>query len=170
VASLVEELVTILKEEEQLYRRLSGYGELKRQILVDADVPALEELTGLEQTSSDELLSLSNKQVHILNDIATVLGRSEEKMTVTKLIGYLAGQPDIQTKLRNARDQLLDAAGKLQVLNQQNEALLKQAIELAEFDITLFRSLRQAPETANYNRHAVNTGMLLGSSGFDAKQ
>jgi flagellar biosynthesis/type III secretory pathway chaperone len=170
VASLVEELVTILKEEEQLYRRLSGYGELKRQILVDADVPALEELTGLEQTSSDELLSLSNKQVHILNDIATVLGRSEEKMTVTKLIGYLAGQPDIQAKLRNARDQLLDAAGKLQVLNQQNEALLKQAIELAEFDITLFRSLRQAPETANYNRHAVNTGMLLGSSGFDAKQ
>lgn len=170
MASLVEELVTVLNEEERLYQRFLEYGEKKRQILIDADVPALEQLTSLEQTSSDELLSLSNKQVQILKDIATVLGRTEEKMTVTKLIEYLASQPDIQTKLRDARDRLLDSAGKMKVLNQQNEALLKQAIELAEFDITLFRSMRQAPETANYNKNAYNTGTLLGSSGFDAKQ
>jgi hypothetical protein len=170
VASLVEELVTVLKQEEQLYSRLLGYGESKRQILIDADVPALEELTGIEQSASDELLSLSNKQVQILKDIATVIGRTEEKMTVTRLIEYLASQPEIQAKLRDARDRLLDTAGKMQAINHQNEALLRQAIELAEFDITLFRSLRQAPETANYDKHAVNTGTLLASSGFDAKQ
>mgnify|MGYP004682154565 FL=1 len=91
-------------------------------------------------------------------------------MTVTKLIEYLGSQPDIQTKLREARDGLLDAAGQVQELNKLNEALLKQAMELAEFDITLFRSMRQAPETANYDKNAYNTGTLLGSSGFDAKQ
>jgi hypothetical protein len=170
VASLVEELVTVLKEEEQLYSRLLGYGENKRQILIDADVPALEKLTDLEQEASDALLSLSNKQVEILKDIATVIGRTEEKMTVTRLIGYLASQPEIQTQLRDARDDLLNAAGKMQAVNRQNEALLKQAIELTEFDITLFRSLRQAPETANYDKNAYNTGTLLGSSGFDARQ
>lgn len=170
MASLVDDLITVLKDEERMYRRFIEYGEQKRQILIDADVPALEQLTSLEQTSSDELLSLSNKQVQILKDIANVLGRTEEKMTVTRLIEYLAGQPDIQAKLRRARDELLDAAGQMQVLNRQNEALLKQAIELAEFDITLFRSMRQAPETANYNKNAYNTGTLLGSSGFDAKQ
>lgn len=170
MASLVDDLITVLKDEERMYRRFIEYGEQKRQILIDADVPALEQLTSLEQTSSDELLSLSNKQVQILKDIANVLGRTEEKMTVTRLIEYLAGQPDIQAKLRRARDELLDAAGQMQVLNRQNEALLKQAIELAEFDITLFRSMRQAPETANYNKNAYNTGTLLGNSGFDAKQ
>jgi hypothetical protein len=91
-------------------------------------------------------------------------------MTVTKLIECLASQPDVSSKLQDARDRLLDSAGKMQALNRQNEALLKQAMELAEFDITLFRSLRQAPETANYDRNAYNTGTLLGSSGFDAKQ
>ena len=166
MASLVEELVTVLNEEEQMYRRFIEYGEKKRQILIDADVPALEQLTSLEQTSSDELLSLSNRQIQVLKDIATVIGKTEEKMTVTRLIDYLASQPDIQTKLREARDRLLDAAGQVQELNKQNEALLKQAMEIAEFDITLFRSMRQAPETAN----AYNTGTLLGSSGFDAKQ
>lgn len=170
MASLVEELVTVLNEEEQMYRRFIEYGEKKRQILIDADVPALEQLTSLEQTSSDELLSLSNRQIQVLKDIATVIGKTEEKMTVTRLIDYLESQPDIQTKLREARDRLLDAAGQVQELNKQNEALLKQAMELAEFDITLFRSMRQAPETANYDKNAYNTGTLLGSSGFDAKQ
>ncbi len=170
MASLVEELVSILKEEERIYQTLITYGEKKRQILIDADVPALEELTCLEQTASDELLAYSNKQVQTLKDIATVLGKSNEKMTVTRLIEYLATQPDIQKKLIEARDCLMETAKQMQSLNQQNEALILQAIELTEFDITLLKSLRQAPETANYNKNAYSTGTLLGSSGFDAKQ
>ena len=54
--------------------------------------------------------------------------------------------------------------------NTQNQALLKNALEMVEFDLTLFKSLRQAPETANYNKDAYNTGSLLGGGGFDAKQ
>ena len=91
-------------------------------------------------------------------------------MTVTRLIGYLGTQPDIQAKLTAARDRLLDAAAQMQKINELNSQLLAQAIELAEFDITLFKSMRQAPETANYDRNAYNTGDILGSSGFDAKQ
>jgi hypothetical protein len=51
--------------------------------------------------------------------------------------------------------------------NAQNVVLIQQAIELNEFDLTLFKSMRQAPETANYDKSACNTGTLLGSSGFD---
>ena len=47
MASLVEELVTILIEEEALYSKLNEYGEQKVQILIDADIPALEKLTAL---------------------------------------------------------------------------------------------------------------------------
>ena len=170
MASLVEELVTILIKEEELYGKLNEYGEQKIQILIDADIPALEKLTELEQEASDELLSLSNKQITNLKDIATVIGKADEQMTVTKLIGYLDAQPDIQAKLTSARDRLLDAAAQMQKINELNSQLLAQAIELAEFDITLFKSMRQAPETANYDRNAYNTGDILGSSGFDAKQ
>lgn len=170
MASLVEELVGILEEEEKIYQKVYEYGEQKKEILIKADVPALEKLTELEQLASDELLACSSRQTQTLQDIATVLGKNDEQMTVTKLIGYLAGQPDIQTKLQTARDRLLDTAKKMQAINQQNEVLLKQAIELTEFDLTLFRSMRQAPETANYNKNAYSTGSLLGSSGFDAKQ
>ncbi len=170
MSSLVEELISVLTEEEKLYRSLIELGERKRQIVINADIPALEDLTVVEQAKSDELLALSNKQTQLLTDIKTVLGRKEEDITVTLLIRYLSSQPEVQQKLTVARDNLINSATKMQTVNQQNEILLKQAIELTEFDITLFKSMRQAPETANYNKHAYNTGALLGNSGFDAKQ
>ena len=170
MASLVEELINVLAEEESIYKKLTEYGEKKRQIIIDADIPELEKLTDLEQQASDELLTKSNKQIALLGDIATVLGKTDEKMTVTRLIGYLDKQPDIQSKLTETRDSLLDAADQMQKINDLNSQLLAQAIEMTEFDITLFKSMRQAPETANYDKSAYNTGTILGSSGFDAKQ
>lgn len=170
MASLVEELINVLAEEESIYKKLTEYGEKKRQIIIDADIPELEKLTDLEQQVSDELLTKSNKQIELLGDIATVLGKADEKMTVTRLIGYLDKQPDIQSKLTETRDSLLDTADQMQKINDLNSQLLAQAIEMTEFDITLFKSMRQAPETANYDKSAYNTGTILGSSGFDAKQ
>lgn len=170
MASLVEELINVLAEEESIYKKLTEYGEKKRQIIIDADIPELEKLTDLEQQASDELLTKSNKQIALLGDIATVLGKTDEKMTVTRLIGYLDKQPDIQSKLTETRDSLLDTSDQMQKINDLNSQLLAQAIEMTEFDITLFKSMRQAPETANYDKSAYNTGTILGSSGFDAKQ
>ena len=170
MASLVEELINVLAEEESIYKKLTEYGEKKRQIIIDADIPELEKLTDLEQQASDELLTKSNKQIALLGDIATVLGKTDEKMTVTRLIGYLDKQPDLQSKLSETRDSLLDTADQMQKINDLNSQLLAQAIEMTEFDITLFKSMRQAPETANYDKSAYNTGTILGSSGFDAKQ
>lgn len=168
MASLVEELVNVLESEKQIYDNLIGYEERKKDILIAADVPALEEITTLEQLAGDDLIALSNQQIQILKDIATVLGRTEEKMTVTRLIELLDTQPKVQKQLTEARDQLLQAANEMKRLSDQNAVLIRQAIELNEFDLTLFKSLRQAPETANYDKSAYNTGSLLGGSGFDA--
>ena len=98
MASLVEELINVLTEEEKVYRTLAANGEKKRQIIIDADIPALEALTDLDQQAGDELLIMSNKQVSLLTDIANVLGKSDEKMTVTRLIDELAGYAKIEAE------------------------------------------------------------------------
>lgn len=163
----MEELVSVLESEEEMYRTLIGYGEEKREVLIRADVPALERLTALEQVTSDDLMSLSNRQIRILKDIATVLGKDQEDMTVSRLIECLDSQPEVQRRLVETRDRLVAAAGETKSVNDENMVLLRQAIELNEFDLTLFKSYRQAPETANYDRSACSTGARLGSRGFD---
>lgn len=168
MASLVEELVNVLDAEKKIYTMLVGYEERKKDVLIAADVTALEEITTKEQLAGDDLIAYSNQQIQILKDIATVLGRTDRKMTVTRLISLLDTQPDVQKQLTESRDSLLEAANRMKSLSEQNAVLIRQAIELNEFDMTLFKSLRQAPETANYDKSAYNTGSLLGGSGFDA--
>lgn len=168
MASLVEELVNVLEAEKQIYTTLVGYEERKKDVLIAADVAVLEEITTKEQLAGDDLIAYSNKQIQILKDIATVLGRTDGKMTVTRLISLLDTQPKVQEQLTEARDSLLNAANQMKTLSDQNAILIRQAIELNEFDMTLFKSLRQAPETANYDKSAYNTGSLLGGGGFDA--
>lgn len=170
MASLMQELLEVLEEEEKQYQRLIELNDIKRDSIIKANIEKLGEVTTQEQDIASTLLNLANKRGGILNDMATVLGKDPKDMTINKMIGYLEGQPEEQKLLIARRDRLLETGTQMRMLNQQNEALLNQALEMVEFDLTLLRSMRQAPETANYNRSAYNTGDLLGSSGFDAKQ
>ena len=45
-------------------------------------------------------------------------------------------------------------------------------LEMVEFEMNLLQAMKAAPETANYNRGAYNTGNTMGVTpgGFDAKQ
>lgn len=170
MASLMEELLEVLGEEEKQYKALIELSDIKREAVIKANIEDLGKVTVQEQDAASTLLNLSNKRSRVLTDMATVLGKEPKDMTINKMIGYLESQPEEQKLLIERRDRLLEVGTQMQLLNQQNEALLKQALEMVEFDLTLLRSMRQAPETANYDRNACNTGDLLGSSGFDAKQ
>lgn len=86
------------------------------------------------------------------------------------MIAFLNKQPEEQSRLADLRDRLRKTLEEMADINKQNEILLQQSMEMVEFDLTLFRSMRQAPTTANYDKRANNTGDLLGSGGFDAKQ
>lgn len=102
--------------------------------------------------------------------MSIVLSKKPEELTVTNMIAFLNKQPKEQQQLRELKEKLHTTLEQMAEINNQNEVLLQQAIEMAEFDLTLFKSMRQAPVTANYDKRANNTGDLLGSSGFDAKQ
>lgn len=152
MASLMEELLDVLGKEEKQYQELITLATEKTDAVVQGNIEHLTDVTTREQDAASVLLNLSNKRNRVLTDMATVLGQSPEEMTITKMIGYLNKQPKEQEALTRQRDRLLEAGAKMQQLNRQNEALLKQALEMVEFDLTLLRSTRQAPETATIIR------------------
>ena len=170
MASLMEDLLDVLEKEEKQYQELIELGLEKKQAVIKADIQTLEQITAKEGDAASALQNLAKRRTRVLNDMATVLGKTPGEVTITKMIGYLEGQPKEQQKLAEIKEKLLATGNQMTTINQQNEVLLKQALEMVEFDLTLLKSMRQAPETANYNRNAYNTGDLLGGGGFDAKQ
>ena len=170
MASLMEDLLDVLEKEEAQYQGLIELGQRKKEAVIKADMATVEQITEKEGDVASVLQNLAKRRTRVLNDMATVLGKEPGEITITKMIGYLEGQPKEQEKLKQIKERLLETGTKMRTMNEQNELLLKQALEMVEFDLTLLKSMRQAPETANYNKNAYNTGDLLGGGGFDAKQ
>ena len=88
------------------------------------------------------------------------------------LVEMLKSRPEEQQKLAIVHDRLSAAVHDVQRVNGQNRLLIQNALELVEFDMNLLQAMKSAPETANYNKGACNTGTQMGvdGSGFDAKQ
>ena len=170
MASLMDNLLDVLNEEESQYRELINLSNEKKDVLIKADIERLQQITEAEQNITDDLHNLEVKRRSVISDMAVVLRRNEEELTVEKMIEILDKQPEEREKLAEVRKRLRETLDEMIRVNTQNQILIKQAMEMVEFDLTLFRSMRQAPETANYGRDAESTGDLLGRSGFDAKQ
>ncbi len=170
MASLMSNLLEVLGREEKEYRKLLELSESKKTALIKADIETLEDITSREQDVSSVLLNLEHKREKIMDDMSVVLNKPKEELTLQKMIEILNKQPEEQQRLKEIRERLGTTVREVSAANEQNRVLTQQALELVEYDLNLFRSLRQAPETANYDRRAANTGDLLGSSGFDAKQ
>ena len=170
MASLLEDFMSVLEKENGEYQRLTELSKEKKQIIIDGDIPALEEITNQEQEIASVLKNLANKREEVIKDMSIVLSKKPEELTITNMIAFLNKQPIEQKKLIDLRERLQETLKEMADINGQNEVLLRHAMEMTEFDLTLFRSMRQAPATANYDKRANNTGDLLGSSGFDAKQ
>ena len=170
MASLMEDFMDVLEKENGEYERLTELSREKRQIIIDGNIPALEEITSREQEITSVLKNLEKKREEVVNDMSIVLSKKPEELTLTNMIAFLNKQPKEQQQLQELKEKLHATLEQMAEINNQNEVLLQHAIEMAEFDLTLFKSMRQAPVTANYDKRANNTGDLLGCSGFDAKQ
>ncbi len=156
--------------ETEQYEKLINLNRQKKDSIIYKKLDVLEDITVQEQAIADTLLELERKREGLLCHMAEVLGYKGEQVTVSWMIDNLSNQPVEQKQLITAKGRLVQAADNMQVLNIQTQNLLRQALELVEFDITLLKSSRQAPQTSNYGKDAVTTGDILGNRGFDAKQ
>ena len=163
-------LIQVLENENKEYEKLAKLSKEKKQVIIDANVPALEKIVDLEQDVASKIQNLDNKRQKVMHDMSVVLNKSDQNFTVDTVIEMLNSQPEEQQRLIDVKKQLKTTLDEVRRINEQNQTLLNQALELVEFDLTLFRSMRTAPETANYNKNAYNTGEILGGGGFDAKQ
>ncbi len=171
MASLMENLIDVLNRECSEYEGLLEISQRKTPIIVSGNLSNLQKITDEEQDMVNRLNSLERRRTEVTADIATVLNKDVNKLTLTNLIDMLAARPAEQQALAEVRDRLHTLVRELQRVNEQNGGLLKDALEMVEFEITLLHASKTAPETANYNRGAYSAGNTMGvNQGFDARQ
>lgn len=172
MASLMETLIEVLEKENQEYKNLLELSIKKTPAIVSDDVKALAQITDEEQFIVSRINHLDNQRNEAVNDIANVLNKDVTKLKIADLIKMLAARSQEQAKLASVFDELRMNVHAVKRVNEQNRELIKSALEMVQFNMQVIQSLNKAPETANYNRGACNTGDVIGTvnKAFDAKQ
>ncbi len=172
MASLMEELIDCLETEEKEFERLLALSQQKTPIIVSNKIAELEKITDEEQVIVSRISNLETKRETVTKDIAEVINKDVAELKLTTLIDLMSNQPGERKRLSEVHDKLSAIVKQIRQVNEGNAELIKNALEMINFDLSVVQAMRQAPETANYSRGAVNTGSMLGGSsgGFDAKQ
>ena len=172
MASLMENIITILISENDAYLELIALSNEKTPVIVKGDLQKLNEVTEKEQAIVAHIQKLERDRISVMKDIAEVTNRKDEELKLTDLIELMSNRPDEQRRLRDVHDKLKTTLNDMKVLNDRNRELLRSSLDMVEFEINLLQSMKQAPETADYNKNAYSTGTIMGSGTkrFDAKQ
>ena len=172
MASLMENLISVLQAESEAYEELLKLSMKKTPIIIEGDLEGLQKITDEEQTVVARINHLDARREEVTKDIANVLNKDVTKLKLVDIIQMLAQRPVEQNQLATAHDRLKEVVGQMTRVNEQNKELIQRSLEMVEFDLNLIQSMKTAPQTANYNRGAYNSGLVMGTNrgGFDAKQ
>ena len=119
----------------------------------------------------DRTSALEGKRERIVVDIATVLGKNPKTINLNEIVGILKNQPEDQKKLQKVHDRLRKTVLQLQDINDQNKELLKESIDMVEFNMNVIRSTRMSSGSSNYSSDASEVAGMAPQHGmFDAKQ
>lgn len=170
MASLMEELISTLSQEKDLYLALLPIAEEKTKAIVANDLEALQRITDKEQEAVDRVSALERKRGEVIKNMGIVLGRNPNELTLEELIKVAEKQPKERETLAELKDTLGKAVKKLADGNERNRMLIQHSLEMIEFNMNLIQSTRMV-QGNNYTKNAGETDLGVTQTGmFDAKQ
>lgn len=170
MASLIEELIITLNQENEIYESLIPINEKKTKIIINNDLEALQEITKTEQEMVQKITALEAKRQEVIINIGTVINRDPGTLTLKNLVRLLEKQPGEQEQLSIIHDKLQKSVHRLTEINHQNQSLIEQSLEMIEFNMNFIQSTRMSPGN-NYNKDASGIDMQGEQTRmFDTKQ
>jgi len=171
VASLTEELISVLEKEHETYDILIPITEEKTKAIIGNDLETLQKITDKEQIAIEALTSLEKKREEIIVNMGTVLNRDPKTLKLKTMVKLLEKRPEEQKKLATLHDLLVAQIKRVSSQNDKNKMLINQSLDMIQFELNLIQSTRMAPGTGNYTKGASTIDVPVAGTGmFDAKQ
>ncbi|WP_310604056.1 flagellar protein FlgN [Anaerosporobacter sp.] len=170
MASLIEELITTLQQENEIYSEMVPIAKEKSSIIANNDLLALQEITDKEQVFVEQVMVLDKKREEIIANIGVVLCKDARTLKIQDVIKLLEAQPEEQERLASVHANLKNTISLLMEFNNHNKSLIEQSLEIIEFNMNFVQSTRMSPGN-NYTKTAGQVNSALPETGmFDAKQ
>ena len=170
MASLMEELISTLRKEQEAYQELLPVVENKTHAIVSNDLNKIQQITEFEQETIGKIMLLEKKRAEVMKNMAIVLNKKVTDLTLPNLIKLLERQPVQQQELKEIHTELTEVLKRVNSVNGHNKNLIEQSLEMISYNMNIIQSTRIVPGN-NYTRNAGQWDMTASQTGmFDAKQ
>ena len=170
MASLMEELITTLRGEQETYQALLPVVESKTKAIIANDLKTIQAITELEQASIGKIMVLEQKRAEVIKNMGIVLNKKPSDLTLPNLIKVLERQPAQQQQLKEVHIELKKVLKQVNSVNERNKNLIEQSLEMISYNMNIIQSTRIVPGN-NYTKNAGQWDMTASQTGmFDAKQ
>ena len=172
MASLIENLMDTLNRESDEYETLVELSMKKTPAVIKGDLEALQAITDEEQLAAARINHIEKERRNVMKEIAGVLNTDVEALKLADMIRILERRPVERRQMEDCQNRLKTVVHRMKQINEHNLDLIEKALEMTQFELNLYQSMKSAPETANYNTAAYSDGSVIGTfrGGFDAKQ
>jgi flagellar biosynthesis/type III secretory pathway chaperone len=173
MASIMEELITVMEDELQAYKDFIPVLRNKTKTIIDNNTKELETISEEEQHYLDKINNLEKKRGEIIKNIAILFDKDYKTLNLRSIISMLDKQPKDQLALSKLHDEMNATIKIILDINKHNTDLIEQSLEMIEFNMNVIKSTWMSPGDNNYDKGAKVNNLFtinVGDRSFDAKQ
>ena len=143
MSDIWRELIKLLNDIGEEYLKMIELAEQKRDALVTVQVETVNKLIIEEETLLKSINSLESKRVLLVERIAGANGWTDQKI---KLLDLVERSPaEFAGQMKQTGQRLADIVMRIALLNGINNNLLKQAMQIIEYNINLLSNAQATP-------------------------
>jgi len=139
MAGLITDLITKIGEMAGHIEALTELAHAKKDVIIKNDTDSLKAVTAHENTYIGRYQKSERAAALILDDIAMVLNQDRAALTLSK-IGELIKEQDDYGEYAASYDRLKTGIDLLKDRNDQNNALIENALEYIDYSVNVLRS------------------------------
>ena len=138
-ASKLEQLISLLKQETEIYRSMLDVVDRERDAAVRSDLDALQQTAFEKENLIAEIHQKETLRRQSVLDLAAALGISDQNLTLTQIV-HGVDEPHAGA-LRGVNDNLSAVLKKLQTANERNKLIVEHSLALLRGSFQLLNAL-----------------------------
>ena len=137
---LLNQLLSLLEGETDLYRSLLSVLQDEKKAVVDSEVSRLNETSKEKENLLLKIRILEEQRLRTLETLSEPLGYPPRDLTLTKLSQIVADP--FSSGFKDCYSKLSSLTQSIQEINQSNRGLLIHSVELIKGSLTLLNNLK----------------------------
>jgi len=133
--TILYELLEILNQEKELYRKLYSTAEDKKETLINNEIETLFNHIENDREYIEKINDLENRRQIVMNNIDEKFNLKSKELSYLNFIEKLPEK--WAEKLNPVRDELINILDKFHVQNEENKRLIEEAVKFNKFSIDL---------------------------------